>query len=491
MQAPVAVLGAASIAGVAAALVAAGPGLGIGLTASAVGGYAVLRHSRMDLTTGICAILLVPLLVPAQLRVEPLSAAGTPAALAGVAAFLVWAYAFATGRSWLARGRQPARWPIAAVAVSVLASYVAMGFRSPDPLEARAGDRGVLTVVSMAGILLLTADGIRGRAELRRILQAVVTGGGVVAGLGIAQFATGVDIASRVRLPGFSYVSAGYDPSRAGFHRIVSTASHPIELSVVLVLLLPLALHVAFTSPPKERLRWWACTAAIGAATPMTVSRTAVVALAVAAIVLVPAWSGARRRVVAFGALAGLVVMKFAVPGLIGTLRAMLFNPGADPSLGSRETARDHAIGFVLQRPLLGRGFQTFVPTRYEFLDNQVLLSAVETGLVGLLALLAIPLVTTWQVGDARRHSGRDGDRDLAQALLACVLVGHVTWLTFDGLSFATSRSLALFTAGAAAALWRIVRLEPSGPAPAPRVVPRHWAHGRAHGLPPAAIQGR
>lgn len=431
----------------------------LGVTVAAVGLYGLSR-TRGDMVTAISGLLLVPMLVPAQLRLAPLGAAGTPAALAGVAALLVWGYGFAFARPWLHRSSQPARWGIALVAVSVLASYISLGFRAPDVLEGSGADRGVLTLMSMAGVLLLVADGIADRSALRRVLSAVVAGGGVVAGFGILQFATGVDIASRVRLPGFTYIPAEYDPSRSGFNRIVSTTSHPIELSVVLVLLLPLALHIAFTSAPRERLRWWLCTVAIGIATPMTVSRTAVVALAVAAVVLVPAWTRAQRKFVAYLTIAGLMGMKVVIPGLIGSLRALLFDPGEDPSLSSRQVARDYAVGFLLDRPVFGRGFGTFVPVRYEFLDNQILMTLVETGLFGLLALLCIPLVASWQIGRVRRLAIDPDDRGLAQAFLACILVGHATWLTFDALSFATSRSLVLISAGCAAALWRIVRDE-------------------------------
>ena len=362
------------------------------------------------------------------------------------------------GRPWLVHRPQPLRWAMLAVACSVLASYLGMGFRVHDYLEGKAADRGLLTLVSMVGVCLLAADSIRSRAAMRRVLEAVVTGGVVVAGLGMVQFFTGVDIGSKIRVPGFSYVSSDYSAARSGFNRIVSTTSHPIELSVTLVLLLPLALHLAATAPPGRSRRWWLAAGLIGAAAPMTVSRTAVVALFVCALVLFPAWPPRLRLRIGVAALLGLVLLRVAIPGLLGTLRSFLLNPGQDPSLQSRQIGANYVSPFISERPWFGRGFQTFLPTRYEFLDNQVLLSLVETGVLGLLALLSVFGVAAMLTRLVRAGSDRFDDRDLAQALLACLFVGYCTWFTYDALGFPTGRTLLFLVAGLAGAQWRILR---------------------------------
>jgi hypothetical protein len=283
-----------------------------------------------------------------------------------------------------------------------------------------------------------------------------VTGGAIMAGIGIIQFSTGIDIGAKVRIPGFTFVSADYAASRSGFHRIVSTTSHPIELSVTLVLLLPLALHLAMTSPPEQRRRWWTCAAIIGITGPMTVSRTAIIALAVCLLVLFPGWPPRLRLRMGIAVLVGLAAMRAAIPGLLGTLKSFLINPGQDPSLASRHISAGYADLFVHQTPWLGRGYQTFLPTRYQFLDNQMLLSLVETGILGLAALLSVLVVSGVMTRIVRWTSPRFDDRDLAHALLACLLVGYATWFTYDALGFPTGRTLLFLCAGFAAALWRI-----------------------------------
>jgi polysaccharide biosynthesis protein PslJ len=199
----------------------------------------------------------------------------------------------------------------------------------------------------------------------------------------------------------------------------------------------------------------------------MTVSRTAIVALGVCALVLFPGWPPRLRMRMAIALAVGLVGMRLAIPGLLGTLKSFLLNPAQDPSLASRRISADYVYTFINQRPWLGRGFQTFLPTRYEFLDNQMLLSLVETGALGLAALLSVLAVAGMMTRVVRAVSTQFADRDLAQALLACLLVGYATWFTYDALGFPTGRTLLFLAAGCAGALWRIVWSEAYPPAAA------------------------
>lgn len=423
------------------------------------------RFGTIELLLMACLLVL---LVPARYRIQELGAAGTPAALIGMLTFGIWAFGAALNRPWLARHRHPLRWSLLAVTLSVLVSYVAAGFRPHDALEASAADRGILTLVGMLGLALLTADALLDRRALRRLVQVVVVAGAVIAACGIIQFNTGTDIAGVIRLPGFSYIPQAYAGERAGFTRIVSTTSHPIELSVVLAVTLPLALWLGFNSVGRSQRWWWAATGAIAAAIPMTVSRTGVLGLVVALVVLLPGWQWRRRmQVMVVGAL-GLAAMRVVIPGLLGTLQSFLFNPGKDPSLLSRELARGTAAELFGERPVLGRGFGTFLPERYAFLDNQVLLSAVETGIVGVLALglvIGTGVVLAIAVRRLAPKVSGSADRDLALALLASLAVSVSTWFTYDALSFPTSRSLSFVVLGCLAALWRIVRTENDAPA--------------------------
>lgn len=463
----------------ASSVVAVGAGaaaIGLGATAAAVGDGApvvaavvalllawALVRSRPDRTTVVGIALAVLLLVPARYRIEALGSAGTPASLLGLLALAVWGFGFLTGHPRLTRGTNAVRGACLVLLWAVLTSYVLAGLRSPDDLLSRAADRGLMTVLSTVSFTLLVGELVRGRAAIRRVVAWIAASGSVVAFLGVLQFAIGVDVAGLIRPPGFTYSAVVYDDSRAGFSRIVSTVSHPIELAVVLVMLLPLLLWLFFSSTGRSRWGWAGCLAVTAAAVPMTVSRTGVAGLVVLALVLVPSWTWRRRIRAGAVALVGLVAFSAVVPGLLGTLRSMILDPGGDPSLVSRQVGRAEALASIGEHPLFGLGFGTYLPERYGYLDNQLLGTLVETGVVGL-AAFAVLFGTIAALGlrVVRRATGRhrEDDRALAVALLAALAVSVATWATYDALGFPTVRALTFVVMGLLVAAWRTLETD-------------------------------
>lgn len=416
------------------------------------------RVEASDLTIVAVAVLL---LFPGQFRVTTLGAIGTPGILIGLACLGLWLVGLVFRRPWIAPRLHPIRWAMVGLALSVCGSYIAAGFRTLDPVELRAADRGLVTLVVMAGMALLVADTLRTRLQIRRLVQVIVVCGAFVSLLGVIEFQTGADIASIITIPGFTFVPEAYTDERAGFVRIVSTTTNPLELSVVLAMLLPLGLYLGFTNKGWRRKFWFAAAAATALAIPMTVSRTGVLAVAAAGAVLLFGWCWRRRLAGLLVALIGLVALRFVVPGLIGTLGSFLFTPGGDPSIQSRERGIDAALAVLTDQPLLGRGFATFIPERYVFIDNQVLLSLVETGLVGVLALFVVfGTAAVLGLGVRREAAGplAEHDRELALALLASLAAAVATLVTYDAFSFPTSRGLTFAVIGCLAALWRITR---------------------------------
>jgi O-antigen ligase len=148
--------------------------------------------------------------------------------------------------------------------------------------------------------------------------------------------------------------------------------------------------------------------------------------------------------------------MRLAVPGLLGTLRALFRDAGADPSVNSRKTDFAFISEFVEQRPIFGRGFGTFLPTRYDFLDNQYYLTLVEGGYVGLVMYIALLLGGMAVAQVIRRRAEHEHDRSLAQALTASLAVVAATSMAFDLLSFPSARSMLFVTLGCVGALWRL-----------------------------------
>jgi polysaccharide biosynthesis protein PslJ len=150
------------------------------------------------------------------------------------------------------------------------------------------------------------------------------------------------------------------------------------------------------------------------------------------------------------------VVMKVAIPGLLGTMRSLVLDYKSDPSVQGRTNDYSVIGPLISERPWFGRGFMTFMPDRYLYLDNQYLLGLIETGIIGVLALVALFLVGMTLARGARRRATDPATRDLGQSLAAALFVTLVTCATFDFLSFPTARGLSFLLVGCAGALWRL-----------------------------------
>jgi len=109
--------------------------------------------------------------------------------------------------------------------------------------------------------------------------------------------------------------------------------------------------------------------------------------------------------------------------------------------------------------PLLGRGFGTFLP-RYRIFDNQYLLGAVETGVLGLAAMVLLWVVPV--VGIARvmsRTGAGSQERLLGTALLASCVVGGVGLAFFDGFGFPMMPAIWFVLLGLGGAYCRLARV--------------------------------
>jgi O-antigen ligase len=111
---------------------------------------------------------------------------------------------------------------------------------------------------------------------------------------------------------------------------------------------------------------------------------------------------------------------------------------------------------FISASPWLGRGFGTFIPQQFFFLDNQYLGTIVETGYLGLVALLGFFLLSWGAARRVRRCSIGASQRDLAQALAAAVAVVAIGFTMFDGLGFPTIDGVIFVVVGCIGALWRL-----------------------------------
>jgi polysaccharide biosynthesis protein PslJ len=426
-----------------------------------------IRPRRTDGVTLLTWYLFLLLAIPAPLVFAPLGGAGGPATIFAFLLLGCYLLTLIHPALVLDKGPQPIRVAAVVLTCAVIVSYISANRRTLPGLEENGADRGLIIMLGWLGIMLLAADGIGSMDRLKTLLSRLIFGATALATLAIAQFFTGLNAAQYIVIPGLTAQTPFTDLlTRDQLNRPSATATDPIELAVVLAICLPIAVHRARFAPKGRRARRWVQVGLIGMALPMTVSRTAIVALIVASFVVLPTWpKWERRAAYVVGLLAGAVLFT-TTHGLLGEFRTLFSQVGSDTSSTSRTGAFASSMPFVAQHPWFGRGFGTFLPATYFFTDDQFLLTLIEIGFIGLAALLAL-FITGWMTArNARRMSSAPETRHLAQCLAATVAVAAVSFATLDVLSFAIAAGLTFLTLGCVGALWRLVRLEkPPSPA--------------------------
>jgi O-antigen ligase len=417
------------------------------------------RVRRLDAVTLLTFYLFLLMAIPQALQFAPLGGVGQPSTVLAVVLFGVYLLAWLQPASTLDRERQPMRVVGVLWFSAIVASYVSATQHALPTLEQNAADRGLILAAGWLGILVLAADGIDSMERLRTLLRRIVLGGTAIAALGMAQFFTGLDAARYIVIPGLSSQEPYTDLlGRGSFNRPSATAAHPLEFATVLAICLPLAIHQARYAPPGLRLRRWLQVALIAATLPMTVSRTAFLGLIVGGIVVLSTWPKRDRRVAYLVVIGSTIALRAVIPGLLGTIRNLFLGIGTDASAQERNLAFKLAAPFIAQHPWFGRGFGTLLPLSYFFTDDQYLNSLVETGIVGLLALITL-FVAGWSVARSTRRLTADEEiRHLAQCLAASVAVAMVCFATFDALGFEIAAGLTVLLLGCIGAMWRLMR---------------------------------
>src|SRR5712691_412477 len=415
------------------------------------------RAPGPDAVTTLSVFLFALMILPSALVVGAFGAAGRPATL--IAAALLGWYLLARQHPdiTLDAGRQPVRTAAILVACSVLASYVAANLTALTASQQDAADRGLILLAGWLGVMLVAADGIGSEHRLATLCRRIVLGATIMAVLGIAEFATGTDLTKYVSIPGLvTHLQVTDLMTRFGLARANSTAAQPLELSAVLAISLPLAIHQARYATARLRRRRWLQAAVIAAGIPMAISRSALFALAVMAILLVPTWPARQRRRVYAGLAACVAGLCLIAPGFLATFGKAFGQLGTDTSTTSRADALSLAGPLIGAHPWFGVGLATFDPQHAFFVDDQFVTSLIETGVIGLLALLSV-FAAGWYVA-RRMRAAKFGQRtrDLGQSLLASIAVAVVFFTSFDVLSFSIASSLFFLIIGCAGAAWRL-----------------------------------
>lgn len=433
-----------------------------------------VRHLP-DATAGVVLATVLVYLLPFRLVVPPLSVLGRPGIIVCLGLMLWWTLT-RLHPGLVTRDRQPMRWALAGYLAALGASYLAGHARGLPELEANSADRTLLMALAGAGMLLACADGIRTRDGIDQVLRWLCWVGTAMALIALSQFALRVDVTNHLQLPPvlrFHQELVGLAARGTGLVRVAGTAGHFIEFSVLMVLGLIVSIHYARFSENRRDRQVYAVLALVQAGViPLALSRTGLLALASAVLLLALVWPLRTTVNVLIAGIALAALIQVLRPGLLATLRALVLAGDRDPSVQGRLEDYDYLMPFIRERPWFGRGVGTFVPELYRILDNQWLMSLVTTGIVGVAGLAALLLTGVALANRVRRLASRARDRDLAAVLAVGIGVAAISAVAFDALYFSTYLVTLHLMLGLAGALWRVTRADRNdrgGPLAAPK----------------------
>ena len=313
-------------------------------------------------------------------------------------------------------------------------------------------------------VLYLVVSVIRRVEAADFLAKTLVCGGAVVAALAVIEGRTGSNIFNNLSsVVPFLHLNEAPDTLDRGARlRVSASAQHPIALGAALVMLVPLALYLFQRA---KETRWLICAFVLALGCMATVSRTGILMLVVVALVFLWLRPKETRRLWP-ALLPALIVIHFALPGTIGSLKQSFFPAGGliaeqqkDPGWSGSGRIADvgPALGELKRNPLLGQGFGSriidaraggFAP----ILDNQWLGTLLEVGVAGTFAWL-------WFFWRVVRRFGREAKRDdsargwLLAAVSASTAAFAIGMLTYDAFSFIQVTFLLFILVGLGASL--------------------------------------
>jgi O-antigen ligase/polysaccharide polymerase Wzy-like membrane protein len=238
----------------------------------------------------------------------------------------------------------------------------------------------------------------------------------------------------------------------AGRKIVVGPTQQGLAVSGMLAMALPFAV-IRILDARTTRQKWVSgiLTALLVAGAVSTLRKTSMVAPAAGLLVLLIYRPKAMLRLLPLGIVL-VAVVHLISPGALGSVKQQLIpsNSVNVDSTKARTADYDAIVPDVRKHIALGRGYGSYDPKRYRFLDNEYLGRLVETGIVGLVAYLILIAATIGLAHGAIR--ARDPVRGPpALAIAAGAGTFAVTSTLFDVLSFPQAPYVFFFLAGLAA----------------------------------------
>jgi hypothetical protein len=424
---------------------------------------AAAEASRSDAVVMLQLFALAVMVVPSDTVIPAIGAAGYPASLVGMFVFGVFCASVLLGFHDPTRHSHPIQVVLCVIWLSVLGSYIFMDRGQLTGTEFASADRSMIRFAVITGIALVAAECLRSLHDVMRVVRVLCWAGAFCGLVAVLQYWMSFDISQYLReLPGFAVNQDNPAiQARGSLNRVAGTAITPIELGVVAGMLIPIAIALGLYDRDKTALRRWAPATLITLGVATSVSRSAILSIVVAFSVLVVLMPPLPRLATLCALPLVLAGIFMSAHGLIGILASFFSGASSDPSIQYR--THDYPVAEQLWQsaPWFGHGPGTYIPADpLNIFDNQYLNSAVELGLVGVLALLVFLIAPATVALAARRRSMSTDLRLLCAALTGAGLAAAVCSLTFDSLSFPMFVNVYALVIGLVGACWRLAAAE-------------------------------
>ncbi|KJL40340.1 O-antigen ligase family protein [Microbacterium trichothecenolyticum] len=314
------------------------------------------------------------------------------------------------GRRW-----QPVAfgWPIGIFVATLVISIPANGTALVEQGLASTAVGALLNYAILLSAFYIVRQLLTTERIVMGLATALVWCGVAVALFAVFERVTRVNVFWRLAtfLPLDMIADEGSD-FRAGGYRSYASSQHPIALSVMLCILIPLAIYLAvYAKRPvngwSRRIVYGLAAAALLMGVLAAVSRTAVVVLAIMTLMTLILRPYLGLTLIAL-ALPTVVIGFLALPKVFDTLfasfldlDALIASQKTSPGWGGAGRLADlePALAQVAVHPFFGTGVGSRIVVGEErnafILDNQFLGTLMEVGAVGVLGLVALVVVPT------------------------------------------------------------------------------------------------
>lgn len=403
-----------------------------------------LRHgeaSPREQTPWLLAFfcLLIPLLPSYSVLAGPLKSNGSPARIISVLIFGLVVLGFLLVRRAASERTISPGVVIVLLYFSMLLIVYGVGVsRANGPVIDANMTRALINLLANTGVMIYIITRIRTTRECNILLGCLAVGLAFNSTVGLLQSFTDIDLRFFFQPPGFVINTEHLEiDERFGAKRVVGTASHAIEFSVLAAVTVPLTIHFARFATRRE-VRWLAaaaCALAL-AAMPAAVSRTGVVALAAALLVYM--WSIKVRTLLVGVVLGGLAFGAYIAffPHITNALWNTITSSEDDPSVLSRTADYAQVSQTFREHPWFGLGLGGSPPTEYGFLDNEWLQQIVQGGVLGGAAMLLLTGAGVVGISASLRCATDRRERDQAYMLGAMFVAIMSSSIAFDLFSF-------------------------------------------------------